>query len=371
MRGLQKGLLLLLCRWRVAALRPGVVAAPARRLSTICYGGRKKVKRSDTSFAEREERLAAQAYEALLEKRRLSKERKKAKPDPRAPKNAAPKVERPPRAERDPKKKRAAAPRKKEAAAAKAGGGRVAKGALSSAGELRAEFLGGFDEPSLMPLGTRPEVAFLGRSNVGKSSMLNALVGARKNVAVVGKTPGRTRRLNSFLVTDARGAACTLVDLPGYGFAKLSPDEQAAISKFIERYLDGRPNLKVLVFIVDARREPNDEDAALLAELAKRNLRVVLVATKIDKLKSSSELVSRLDDLADFFGMDPTFFSSVTKQGRADLWQTINDGLFAPDDDDDDDDDDDATWVLEDDDDDDDDEEGLPDETDDDGVLVF
>ena len=116
---------------------------------------------------------------------------------------------------------------------------------------------------------------------------------------------------------------------------------QAAIGAFIERYLDERAALRVLVFIVDARREPNADDRALLAEVAKRGLRVVLVATKIDKLKSSRELVARLEGLDDFFGREPLIFSAVTKQGRGDLWATINAGLF----------DEDVEWVAEDEDD--------------------
>ena len=194
--------------------------APLRR-PTACFGGRTKRKRNNNDgFADREERLAAEAYEQLQAKRSASKARRKAKlsgkqeppAKPPPPKRPTPQRRRTPPAPKPPPKAK-----------------KTAKGALATAGELRAAFLGGYDAPADMPATPRPEVAFLGRSNVGKSSLLNALIGARKDVAVASKTPGRTRRLNAFEVTDARGAACTLVDLPGYGFARLSDDEQAAI----------------------------------------------------------------------------------------------------------------------------------------------
>jgi GTP-binding protein len=132
----------------------------------------------------------------------------------------------------------------------------------------------------------RVEIALAGRSNVGKSSLLNALVG-RKNLARISKTPGRTRCLNFFTLGDRIG----LVDLPGYGYAKVAHLEAAKIALLLEQYLRQRHELKALVLLVDARRGPQKEEFALAQFLhdpsarMEDSPRLIVVATKCDKLK--------------------------------------------------------------------------------------
>lgn len=192
----------------------------------------------------------------------------------------------------------------------------------------KATFEGSFDELETLPEWRLPEIAFVGRSNVGKSSMLNAIV--KKSVAVSGKRPGRTRRINMFRLEDERrgdAASCVLTDLPGYGYAVLGKEEQEQIARFVRRYLDERPQLKLVVLIVDSRRDPDQTDLDVLNELKSRRRPVLLVATKIDKFDTSHALVKRLDELTEAFGQEPLYFSSVTRQGRGDLLGVVNDYL--------------------------------------------
>ena len=119
------------------------------------------------------------------------------------------------------------------------------------------------------------------------------------------------------------------MDLPGYGFAKIADAQQADISRFLEAYLDGRRQLRGIVFLVDCRRDPNPEDMEIIQVLRSKNLPVVLVATKIDKLKSSAEFANSLNALEDFYATEPLFFSSTTRQGRPELWARVNELLFS------------------------------------------
>jgi GTP-binding protein len=130
-----------------------------------------------------------------------------------------------------------------------------------------------------LPTDTRPHVALAGRSNVGKSSLLNKLVGT-KGLAKVSSTPGKTRSLNFFLVNEA----FYLVDLPGYGYAKVSRTVKAGWGKLIEDYLTKSEPLAGLILLLDSRRNPTPEDMQLLAWLAKREIPALLVITKSDKL---------------------------------------------------------------------------------------
>jgi GTP-binding protein len=153
---------------------------------------------------------------------------------------------------------------------------------------VSAEFSKTATRPEEWPRGPAPEVAFVGRSNVGKSSMLNALA-RRKGLARVSSTPGRTRALQFFDVAvrptpAARPRQVRFCDLPGYGYAKVSKDERDRWAAMIEDYLRGRDVLRAVVLIVDARHPPADSDGDALAFLRSSGRAVIVAATKTDKL---------------------------------------------------------------------------------------
>jgi GTP-binding protein len=178
-------------------------------------------------------------------------------------------------------------------------------------------FLGGMAEAGgWRPDGTLPEIAFAGRSNVGKSSLLNRLVG-RKRVARVSKTPGRTREINFFRVNDL----FVLADLPGYGYARVSKEQQAEWRPLLEGYIAKTPQLAGVVHLLDMRREPSEDDASMLDLLAELGMPTIVVLTKSDKLsrKASAE---RAESIARSLLLDPDqtiSFSAVTGEGRDEL----------------------------------------------------
>ena len=129
------------------------------------------------------------------------------------------------------------------------------------------------------PIDNRAEIAFVGRSNVGKSSIINALTN-RRHLAKIGKTPGKTRLINFFIINND----FHLVDLPGYGYAKVSKKEQESWGKIIETYLYGREELKKVVLLVDARHKPTADDITMYEWIKHYGYNVVVVATKKDKI---------------------------------------------------------------------------------------
>ena len=179
------------------------------------------------------------------------------------------------------------------------------------------DFMGGMAEAGgWRPEATLPEVAFAGRSNVGKSSLLNRLV-RRKAFARVSRTPGRTREINFFRVNDR----FVLVDLPGYGYARISKERKAAWRPMIDAYLSRSPELRGIVQLLDVRREPSGEDAEMLDFLAEVGVPVVVVVTKIDKLSRSAG-AERVAEIARALSLDTEQvipFSAVTGEGRDDL----------------------------------------------------
>lgn len=183
------------------------------------------------------------------------------------------------------------------------------------------EFLGGMaGAGQWRPEAGLPEVAFAGRSNVGKSALINTLL-RRKKVARVSNTPGRTREINFFEVN----GEFVLADLPGYGYARVSKEQKAAWRPLIEGYLRGSPALRGVVQLLDARRVPSDEDLQMLEFLARLGTPTILIATKIDKLPRA-ERAARVQELAQHAGVEVEQvipFSAVTGEGRDELAQAM------------------------------------------------
>ncbi len=185
----------------------------------------------------------------------------------------------------------------------------------------QADFIITAVKPSGYPPPGPPEVAFAGRSNVGKSSLINTLTKRRKLVRVSG-TPGRTQQINFFGINQD---ALRLVDLPGYGYAKVPKAVKAAWRPMVEAYLSGRPTLAGVVVILDIRREPTLEDLMLLDWLRSLQITILLAITKADKL-SNNQQASRLAKLRPVlspFDPTPTLFSALTGQGRDKLWERV------------------------------------------------
>ncbi len=174
---------------------------------------------------------------------------------------------------------------------------------------------------STLPDNDRPEVAFAGKSNVGKSSMINALMN-RKSYARISATPGKTQTINFYNINDA----LYLVDLPGYGYARVSEKEKEQWGRMIERYLHSSSQLKAVFLLIDIRHEPSANDRLMYKWIVDQGYEPVIIATKLDKIKRSQvqKHVKMLKEgLALVPGTTVIPFSSVTKQGRDEIWELI------------------------------------------------
>jgi GTP-binding protein len=185
----------------------------------------------------------------------------------------------------------------------------------------RASFVASATDVLDMPAPVFAEVAFAGKSNVGKSSLINALLG-RKNLARTSSTPGRTRMLNLFRAELAAGTI-DVVDLPGYGYAKVAKSERRAWGPMIEAFLQRRPGLCCIVVIVDVRRGLQDDDRQLLEFLAEIDRKALLVATKIDKLPRSKVFPALQKLKRDAGGLRVIGFSAETAEGSDELWRAL------------------------------------------------
>lgn len=174
---------------------------------------------------------------------------------------------------------------------------------------------------STLPENRKPEVAFAGKSNVGKSSLINALMN-RKSYARISATPGKTQTTNFYNINDR----LYLVDLPGYGYAKVSEKEKAQWGRMIERYLHASTQLKAVFLLIDIRHEPSANDKMMYKWIVEQGYEPVIIATKLDKIKRS-QVQKHVKMLKEGLGLVPGTkiipFSSVTKQGRDEIWELI------------------------------------------------
>lgn len=170
------------------------------------------------------------------------------------------------------------------------------------------------------PDSTLPEIAFAGRSNVGKSSLLNSLV-RRKSFARVSRTPGRTREINFFRIN----SQFVLVDLPGYGYARVSKGKKAGWRPMIESYLRRTTQLRGMVLLLDIRREPSDDDRAMLDFLSQVEVPTLVALTKMDKLTNAAAR-ARADEISLSLALESDQvipFSAVTGVGRVELLEAM------------------------------------------------
>lgn len=183
-----------------------------------------------------------------------------------------------------------------------------------------AEFIKSAVKPAHYPPPELAEIAFVGRSNVGKSSLINTLVN-RKRLVKTSSTPGRTQLINFFKINDA----FMFVDLPGYGYAKVPTHIRKQWAPMIETYLSQRKTLMGVVLLIDIRRTPGEDETSLMDWFARFNLPVLLVLTKADKLSKNKQNGQR-KKIADALALDPKqmiVFSAKSRQGKSEVWSAL------------------------------------------------
>jgi GTP-binding protein len=185
---------------------------------------------------------------------------------------------------------------------------------------VSAEFVTSATKPAQYPAAFLPEIAFAGRSNVGKSSLINALVN-RRHLVKTSSTPGRTQLINFFNINEQ----IVFVDLPGYGYAKVPAAVRKTWGPMIETYLRGRKALKGVVIIMDVRRIPGQEELNLLGWLKHYSIAGICVLTKTDKLPKSKQVQqhSRIAEALEMDKKDFILFSAKTRRGKDTLWNAI------------------------------------------------
>ncbi len=178
---------------------------------------------------------------------------------------------------------------------------------------------------SRLPENTLPEIAFAGKSNVGKSSLINALL-CRKSLARTSSQPGKTQTINFYNVNDV----LYLVDLPGYGYAKVAQEIREKWGKLIERYLHGSKQLKAVFLLIDIRHEPSENDRRMYEWIVWNGYDPIIIATKLDKIKRS-QIQKQLKILRTGLNVKPGTrilpFSALTKQGREEIWAVMEEFL--------------------------------------------
>lgn len=176
---------------------------------------------------------------------------------------------------------------------------------------------------STIPENTKPEFAFTGKSNVGKSSLINALMN-RKSYARISSQPGKTQTINFYNINDA----LYYVDLPGYGYAKVALEVKAKWGKMIENYLHNSPMLKCVFLLIDIRHEPSVNDKTMYDWIVFQGYQPVIIATKLDKIKRS-QIQKQIKIVRTGLGIGSEVtvipFSAETKQGRDEIWELISD----------------------------------------------
>lgn len=174
---------------------------------------------------------------------------------------------------------------------------------------------------SVLPDNAHPEIAFSGKSNVGKSSLINALMN-RKSYARISATPGKTQTINYYNINDE----LYLVDLPGYGYAKVSEKEKIKWGQLVERYLHSSRQLKAVFLLIDIRHEPSANDKMMYDWIVGQGYEPIIIATKLDKIKRS-QIEKHIKMLRTGLKLLPGTkvipFSSMTKQGRDEIWELV------------------------------------------------